>query len=100
MVIILWMDKLYIYDLTENVHKKSHHIRLTRPACLDLKAWDSFLSEFNGRVLCSSIYSLHFFTDASAAAYAAVLGSHWIHGLFLPSWKDTNIAIKELLQIV
>ena len=40
------------------------------------------------------------FTDASAAAYAAVLGSHWIHGFFPPSWKDTNILIIELLPIV
>ena len=94
-----------LYDLTKNIHKKSHHIRLTRSARLDLTAWDTFLSEFNGRVLClpsdwTSSTLLTLFTDASGAAYAAVLGSHWIHSMFPPSWKDKNIVIKELLPIV
>ena len=39
-------------------------------------------------------------TGVRITVYALVLGSHWIHGLFPRTWKDTNIAVKELLPIV
>ena len=74
-------------------------------ARLDLKAWAQFLNSFNGRVIClPNIYetsdALKLYSDASGAAYAAVLGSKWIQGKFPKAWRETNIAIKELLPIV
>ena len=94
-----------LFDLVKGVSNKIHWIRLNKAARLDLAAWALFLDAFNGRVLClpatwttSSAIQLH--SDASGKAYAAVLGSLWIQGSFPPEWKDTNIAIKELLPIV
>ena len=94
-----------LHDLTKNTFNKSHHIRLTKASRLDLQAWNTFLTDFNGQVMClptdwTPSTSLKLFTDASAAGYAGVLGSHWIQGLFPSKWKDTNIAVKELLPIV
>ena len=94
-----------LYDLTKGVSSKQHWIRLTAAARLDLRAWDTFLSKFNGRVLClptsfETSDVLKLFSDASGTAFAAVLGKAWIQGKFPSDWKETNIAIKELLPII
>jgi len=93
-----------LQDLTINVTRKCHQIRLTKEARADLAAWEIFLSSFNGRVLClpkewSTSEVLKLYTDASGFAYGGFLGPHWFQGHFPTSWKDKNIAIKELLPI-
>ena len=70
-----------------------------------MDAWRTFLEHFNGKTLCLpnhwvSSNSVNLHTDASGFGYAAVYGSHWLQGRFPDEWKNTNIAIKELLPIV
>ena len=94
-----------LIDLTKGVSNQSHWIKLTASARLDLRAWSHFLSVFNGRVMClpnsfETSDVLKLYSDASGAAYAAVLGKKWMQGEFPQEWKTTNIAIKELLPIV
>jgi hypothetical protein len=94
-----------LYDLTKNVSKPSHLIRLTKESRADLKAWMVFLQSFNGRVLClptswEDSDALRLFTDACGKSFAAVMGTHWFAGDFPASWQDVNIARKELLPIV
>ena len=93
-----------LFDLTKGLQKKHHKIRLTREARADLRAWSSFLDNFNGRVMClpeawESSKVLKLFSDASGKAYAAVLGHQWIQGSFPEAWLSKNIAVKELLPI-
>ena len=90
-------------ELTKGVPSK-HWIRLTASVRLDLRAWGTFLSKFNGRVMClptafETLDVLKLFSDASGAAFAAVLGYSWLQGKFPSEWKDTIVAIKELLPI-
>ena len=94
-----------LFDLTKGVSNKKHLIKLNCAARLDLLSWSVFLESFNGRALCLpnqwiSSNTIKLYSDASGAAFAAVLGSEWLQGSFPAHWKDTNIAIKELLPIV
>jgi len=95
-----------LIDLTCNVSKPHHFIRLNNEARADLKAWQLFISHFNGKSVFlqrdwHSSEKLRLYTDASGSlGYAAVFGSKW----FAKPWKDIhahyNITIKELFPIV
>ena len=56
-----------IIDMTVRVQKNHHHIRLTRQAKLDLKVWQEFLLQFNGRFFFLDNFltgdHLHLYTD-------------------------------------
>lgn len=93
-----------LIDLTKGIKGKHHHIRLNTEARLDIKMWLSFLVSFNGKRIISPQYwvkssHLRFFSDASGSGFAAINGSSWFMGTFPPSWKNVNIATKELLPI-
>ena len=94
-----------LINMTKGMRGPNRLIRLTREARRDLKAWWTFLDKFNARVLIlpevwATSATLKLFSDASGASCAAVFGSHWVKTDFPPTWKTTNIALKELLPIV
>ena len=41
-----------LIDLTIGITKPHHHIRLTQQVKLDLRVWQEFLENFNGRAFC------------------------------------------------
>ena len=94
-----------LYDLTQGIVKPHFHIRLDREARLDLAAWSLFLEHFNGFSLLindqwMSSEKLQLFTDASGLGFAGVLQGQWFQGPWPLSWREVNIAIKELFPIV
>ena len=87
--------------------QSSHHlIQLSKDVKEDLKVWQSFLSNFNGRFffLEETWYSsskLDLYTDASGAlGFGAIFGSRWCYGKWPATWSYCNIAILEFYPIV
>ena len=94
-----------LYDLTQGIVKPHFHIRLDREARLDLAAWSLFLEHFNGSSLLindqwMSSEKLQLFSDTSGLGFAGVLQGQWFQGPWPLSWREVNIAIKELFPIV
>ena len=96
-----------IYDLAIIGVSKSHHlIRLTKEVKADLRIWQEFLLNFNGRsfFLEDRWYSsqhLHLFTDAAGSlGFGAIFGDRWCYGEWPSNWKGKNIAILEFYPIV
>ena len=96
-----------IYDLAIIGVSKSHHlIRLTKEVKADLRIWQEFLLNFNGRsfFLEDRWYSsqhLHLFTDAAGSlGFGAIFGDRWGYGEWPSNWKGKIIAILEFYPIV
>ena len=95
-----------LIDLTCKVTNQHHFLRLNSEARLDIKAWQIFIENFNGKSVFLSDEWLSsdricLYTDASGKlGYAAVLGSQWFTGSWTQSHEDYQIAIKELFPIV
>ena len=70
-----------LIDLTCNVKKSHHFIKLTTEARKDIQAWQEFIEDFNGKAIFLqdqwvSTNILNMYSDASGSiGYAAVLGS-------------------------
>ena len=95
-----------LIDLTCNIHKPHHLIRMNGEARSDLRAWENFIVNFNGKSIFLqdewvSSTKLKLFSDASGSlGYAAVLGSLWFANAWLDDHMHYQIAIKELFPIV
>lgn len=95
-----------LYDLTCRVQRPSHHLNLNSEARADLKAWYTFIQEYNGRSLFLHEYwisskQLHLYTDAaSTVGLAAVWGKKWFFAQFPDSWSQLSISLLELIPIV
>ena len=95
-----------LIDLTCNIQKPHHLIRMNSEARSDLKAWQEFITNFNGKSIFLqeewiSSAKLNMYSDASGSlGYAAVLGSHWFANAWLDIHMPYQIAIKELFPIV
>ena len=95
-----------LIDLTVGIQCPHHLIRLSKDVKEDLKVWQSFLANFNGRsfFLEETWYSstkLDLYTDASGAlGFGAIFGSKWCFGKWPASWSYRNIAILEFYPIV
>ena len=95
-----------LIDLTVGIQSPHHLIRLSKDVKEDLKVWQSFLSNFNGRsfFLEETWYSsskLDLYTDASGAlGFGAIFGSRWCYGKWPATWSYSNIAILEFYPIV
>lgn len=95
-----------LYDLTCNISKPHHSIRLSNEARSDLRTWLEFIHNFNGKsvFLNDEWFSsdrLALYTDASGKiGFAAVLGSKWFALRWTPQLAPLQIAIKELFPIV
>lgn len=95
-----------LIDLTIGVSSPSHYITLNKEARKDIRAWQIFVEEFNGRsLLLDSRWltskELHLYTDAAGSCgYAAIFKSHWFSGLWSPTHAALNITFQEMLPIV
>ncbi len=93
-----------LIDLLVCVKKPYHYISLTRESILDLHTWIEFLSEYNGITYfryCSIVdsNSINMCSDASKIAFGATFRSHWIQGIYPPTWQELHITILELFPI-
>ena len=95
-----------LFDLTRGASKPHHHIRISKGARKDLKAWRVFLSQYHGvtiltRDIWSRAVNLDIYTDsAKSSGFAAVFVDSWLHGWFESSVQQLNIAVLELYPIV
>lgn len=95
-----------LYDLTKSVSYPMHRITLTKESRKDIKAWQIFAENFNGRQLLLNkrwltSESLHFYTDAAGSiGFGAVFKSHWFCGPWPENLMPHNITWKELFPIV
>ena len=85
----------------------SYRISLNSDARADLRAWHSFIKEFNGKSCFLfekwlSSDSIKLYSDAAGVhgGYAAVLGSKWFYGEWPQSMESLHITTKELFPIV
>ena len=94
-----------LWDLTKGDAKPHHHIRLSKGAQLDLRAWAYFLQHHNGVTLLSDLrwvssVRLCFLTDAAGnGGYSAVFGNKWICGEWPATWANLHITVLELYPI-
>ena len=95
-----------LIDQTVGIQSPHHLIRLSKDVKEDLKVWQSFLSNFNGRrfFLEETWYSsskLDLYTDASGAlGFGAIFSSRCCYGKWPATWSFCNIAILEFYPIV
>lgn len=97
-------------DLTRNIAKAHHHIKLSSGFFKDLHMWQEFINNWNGAsfFLSSSwVFSdaLEMFTDASGSlGYGGIFCTHWFQGHWEPNQMLGNagvsIAWQELFAIV
>ena len=95
-----------LMDLCVGVRRPHHRVSINRAARLDMRAWMTFLSQFNGRSLLT-VQRWHseepFFleTDASGAlGLGAVCGPSWLLGRWPVELLSLDISVKELVAIV
>ena len=73
-----------IIDLTCNVKKSHHFIKLTDEARKDIQTWQAFIENFNGKAIFLQNYwvsanILNMYADAlGSIGYVAVLGSKMV----------------------
>ncbi|XP_048582553.1 uncharacterized protein LOC125561881 [Nematostella vectensis] len=95
-----------LIDLTIGINSPLHYIRLSREVKADLRVWQCFLEDFNGKSFFledtwHSSDKLKLYTDASGAiGFGAVFGNKWCYGTWPDNWKHRNIAILEFYPIV
>jgi hypothetical protein len=97
-------------DLTRNVLKPHHHIKLSSGFFQDLKMWKDFISNWNGEnfFLSSEWYAsdtLNLHTDASGSlGFRGIFGKKWFQGKWQPHQQlgqpGISIAWQELFAIV
>ena len=95
-----------LINLTLNVKQSYHKITLNKESRRDLRAWEIFVENFNGKnLLLNNIFltdtSLHLHTDAAGSfGFGGIFGSHWFYGEWPLQCKSHNITFKELFPIV
>lgn len=95
-----------LIDLTCHVSDAFEEIDFTSEERADIKAWQLFIDNFNGKSIFhqdewQSSHKLHMYTDASGSmGYAAVYGSKWFVEFWLDIHANYHISIKELFPIV
>lgn len=95
-----------LINLMEGVKHPMHHIRITAPVRADLKVWETFLEDFNGKsffidetFLTSP--DLLLFTDAAASlGYSGIYGRNYFYGAWPSNMQDLHIQVLELYPIM
>lgn len=83
-----------------------HHVSLSAGAKSDLRTWEAFLDNFNGKSFFLeqrwvTSRSLLLYTDAAGSlGYGATFGRAWFYGKWPPAWRSYCITILELYPIV
>ena len=96
--------------MTENVKLPHHHIKLNAGFCEDIRMWQEFINNWNGRCFFLSqewenLFSLGLHTDAaSGKGYVGYYRTDWFQGRWEPhqqiGQEGTNIDGQELFAIV
>ena len=95
-----------LIDLTKGVKLPHYRIRLTKFVKADLRLWQTFFAEFNGRSFFLgdtwlNSDCLQLYTDAAAGfGFGAIFGKLWCFGPWPEHWKLFNIVILEFYPIV
>ena len=97
-----------LINTTCGVTNPHHRIRVTNAMIEDLKIWEQFLRECNGRSIMLhrqwlESQALELFTGAAGSVgFGAYLQGHWSHGTWPPHWQQNgpDITFKELFAIV
>ena len=95
-----------VIDLTRGVTSAKHFIRLKTWVKGDLRLWNSFLDDFNGRSFflndtLHDSHTLNLYTDAAASlGFGAIFGPYWCYDSWPEHWKSFNIAVLEFYPIV
>ena len=95
-----------LIDLTRGVRSAKHFIRLKTWVKGDLRLWNSFVDDFNGRFFFPNdtwhdSHTLNLYTDATASlGFGAIFGPYWCYGSWPEHWKSLNIAVLEFCPIV
>lgn len=95
-----------LYDLCRGVRRPYHRVSISREARLDLRAWQLFLSRFNGRSIIDRRRwhqdpGILLETDASGAiGIGAVCAGAWLFGSWPADLKDAHICVRELAAVV
>ena len=95
-----------LHDLCRGVRRPYHRVTISRAARLDLRAWQIFLSQFNG---CSMMDGRRWHdtagvlveTDASGSiGFGAICASAWLFGRWHVHMRTADIGEKELAAVV
>ena len=90
-----------LIQLSTHVHSLNHFVRLNASARADLGWWNSFLVEWNGRSLLGQQKpDIVVQSSASEKWSCRAVVRDWFQLMWDSSWRDANIALKELLAIV
>ena len=94
-----------LIDLTKKVTHPHHRITLNKESRKDIRAWQLFVDNFNGKQLLLhkrwlTSDTLHLHTDASGSlGFAAIFQSHWLYGARPTLWSPYDITFKAFLPI-
>ena len=91
-----------LIDPSTTVKKLHQHICLTNSARSDIKWWHPFLAIWNGISYLPPTQPHEFIESDASGSWggAAIWGFLCFHFRWSNSWKNTNIAAKELLPIL
>ncbi len=94
-----------LHDAVLGEHQPRKIVQITKEIKKDLKVWDIFLQDFNGRIFIDfmpveSSASLNFFTDASFKGAGGTFGSKWFQIAYPEHWAQKRITYLELYPIV
>ena len=95
-----------LIDLIYTVHRRNHHITLTKLAKEDIHWWCELLHSWNQASIIPETFrilstDLRLFTDAAKTkGLGAVLGNSWIMAAWPPDWLEIDIDFKELFAIM
>ena len=96
-----------LFDLVVGHTSPHYRIKLNAEARADLKAWDDFIQNYNGKScflfqkwISSDVLKLYSDAAGVHGGFAAVFGSKWIAGEWTPEMKAFHITVKELFPII
>lgn len=100
--------RTFLRRMLDTAHSRphlDHWIRLSKEFRSDLMWWYTFIEQWNGvSLLASHIFkppAVTVFTDASGNwGCGATDGKNWLQCEWEESWKNVNIATKELVPII
>lgn len=100
--------RTFLRRMLDTAHSRpslNHWIRLNQEFRADVMWWHAFVDQWNGvSLLAAHVYqtpAVSVFTDASGSwGCGATDGNSWFQCAWHHSWRDINIATKELVPII
>ena len=95
-----------LIEITRDLRKPHHRVRVTRSAKADMQMWLRFIEEFNGKSFFledkwENSVNIKLNTDASNIGYGRIFGKRWfLLGMASELGVIYHITVKELFPIV